>query len=108
MKKEIVLPDDASLSDTQKYVQAVCKQRGFDKETLQDAFVLLAEEIGELAHVVRKSSGIKVDVQAQKGNAAEELADILIYVLHIANILNIDIEQAFRNKEEINKKRTWV
>ena len=38
----------------------------------------------------------------------EEIADMLIYLCAIANRLDIDIEQAFREKEEVNKKREWI
>jgi len=38
---------------------------------------------------------------------AEEAADVLIILLGICNMLDIDLEKAFREKEEINKKRLW-
>lgn len=38
---------------------------------------------------------------------AEELADVFIYLCSLANMHNIDLEQAFRDKEEKNKQRTW-
>lgn len=41
------------------------------------------------------------------GNVAEELADVFIYVCSLANMHGVDLEQAFRNKEEKNKQRTW-
>ena len=41
------------------------------------------------------------------GNVAEELADVFIYLCSLANMHNIDLEQAFRDKEEKNKQRTW-
>lgn len=107
MNSKLSLPKDASLADLQVYVDEMCKERGFDQESLQDAFVLLTEEVGELARIVRKSSGIKTDVLSKKYDAPGELADLLIYLLHIANILDINLEQAFRDKEEINKKRNW-
>lgn len=34
-------------------------------------------------------------------------ADIFIYLLSIANRFDIDVETAFREKEEVNKKREW-
>lgn len=37
----------------------------------------------------------------------DELADLIIYLCAIANRYEIDLEQAFREKEEINKERTW-
>ena len=35
------------------------------------------------------------------------MADVLIYLLDLANVLGVDLEKAFREKEEINKKRNW-
>jgi len=32
---------------------------------------------------------------------------MIIYLCAIANRFEIDIEQAFRDKEDINKKRIW-
>jgi len=32
---------------------------------------------------------------------------VFIYLLDICNHFNIDLEKAFRDKEEINKKRIW-
>lgn len=34
------------------------------------------------------------------GNVAEELADVFIYVCSLANMHGVDLEHAFRNKEE--------
>ncbi|WP_210435380.1 hypothetical protein [Saccharopolyspora sp. ASAGF58] len=38
---------------------------------------------------------------------AEELVDIAIYVLAIANRQGIDLEGALREKEARNEERTW-
>jgi NTP pyrophosphatase (non-canonical NTP hydrolase) len=32
---------------------------------------------------------------------------VFMYLLDICNHFDIDLEKAFREKEEINKKRTW-
>lgn len=102
------LPDNPTLKQFQEYYEAACKERGFDKETLAEAFILFTEEVGEFARVVRKSSGSKTDTTARDASAREELADLFIYILHMANILGIDLEEAFRQKEEKNKQRTWA
>jgi len=68
---------------------------------------LLGEEVGELFKAIRKTEKIGIDNNSQVFNIEEELADILIYLCAIANRCNIDMEQAFRTKEEINKKRKW-
>ncbi len=48
-----------------------------------------------------------VDKNSQISFIEEEIADVFIFTLAIANKCNIDLEQAFRDKEEINKKRSW-
>ncbi|CAN5647329.1 hypothetical protein BH23PAT1_BH23PAT1_1410 [soil metagenome] len=111
MKSEanLSLPKNPTVSDFQKYVDDMCQQRGFDKETLQEIFVLFVEEAGEFARIVRKLSGTKTDVAAdgRLRDAGDELADLFIYLLHLANKLDINLEEAFRVKEEKNKQRSW-
>ena len=68
---------------------------------------MLGEEIGELFKAIRKKEKIKVDHNSKFGSIDEELADIIIYLCAIANRFDIDLEKAFRDKEEINKKRAW-
>jgi NTP pyrophosphatase (non-canonical NTP hydrolase) len=38
---------------------------------------------------------------------ADELADVALYLLQLASITGIDLEQAILNKIEINKTREW-
>ena len=40
-----------------------------------------------------------------KGTIEEEISDVLYYVAMIANTYDIDLETAFRLKEQLNKKR---
>ena len=57
---------------------------------------------------VRKQQGLSIDQNSKVGAIREELADIFIYLCSIANRYDIDLEKAFREKEEINKQRTWT
>ncbi len=68
---------------------------------------MLGEEVGELFKAIRKSENIKIDHNSKFGSVEEELADVLIFMCSIANRFDIDLEKAFREKEEINKKRVW-
>ena len=96
------------LESIQQYVRELEVERGFDHQTVIEKCLLLGEEIGELFKAVRKTENIKIDHNSQKHEVSNELADILIYVCAIANRYDIDLEKAFREKEEINKKRKWV
>jgi len=97
----------ATLSNLQIYVDELEKERGFKKDTILQKCLLLGEEVGELFKAIRKTEKIGIDNNSQVFNIEEELADILIYLCAIANRCNIDMEQAFRAKEEVNKKRKW-
>ena len=43
----------------------------------------------------------------KKGNIGEEIADVMIYLLGLCEILGIDLEKELLNKIEINKKRVY-
>ena len=98
----------ATLQAFQQYVRELELERGFDHQTVIEKCLLLGEEVGELFKAIRKTERIKIDTNSQKHEVGNELADILIYLCAIANRYNIDLETAFREKEEINKKRKWV
>lgn len=97
----------ATLTNLQKYVTELEHERGFINQNVIQKCLLLGEEVGELYKAVRKSENISTDKNSSIHNLGKELADILIYICAIANRYDIDLEKAFRDKEEINKKRKW-
>ena len=42
-----------------------------------------------------------------KENLAEELADVALYLLKLADVAEIDLEKAILDKLEVNAKREW-
>lgn len=103
-----ILPEKPTMQDYQRYVRAMCAERGFNGNTHEQKLLLFVEEVGEMAKAMRKSAGLLLD--ESKDNAfslEEEFADVLIYLLDLANGYDIDLEQAFRDKEVLNDKRTW-
>ncbi len=107
MGSNLILPENPTLRDLQSYVAAMVKERGFEKETVPEIFMLLMEECGEMAKAARKSQNIHTDKNSEKFHLDHEAVDVLVYLLDICNHFNIDLEKAFREKEEINKKRRW-
>ncbi|MDO8743121.1 MAG: MazG nucleotide pyrophosphohydrolase domain-containing protein [Candidatus Azambacteria bacterium] len=102
------LKENPNLRDFQNYVKDLEKERGFQKEDVSKKCLLLGEEVGELYKAIRKKDSIlRIDRNSKFGSVDEELADIIIGICTIANRFDIDLEQAFREKEEINKKRIW-
>lgn len=101
------LKNKPSLIDFQNYVKELEVERGFEKENVLQKCLLLGEEVGELFKAIRKSENIKIDKNSEFTTVSEELADILIYLCAIANRFDINLEEAFRKKEQINLLRTW-
>jgi NTP pyrophosphatase (non-canonical NTP hydrolase) len=109
MKKpdDLFLKENPTLKDFQDYVRHMEEDRGFTEQGLLEKCLMLGEEVGELFKAIRKKEKIKVDHNSKFGSVDEELADILIFLCTIANRFSIDLEKAFRDKEEVNKKRIW-
>lgn len=101
------LKNQPILSDYQSYVNQLEKERGFSNQSTIDKCLLLGEEVGELFKAIRKTEGLAMDSNSNVSDVGDELTDIFIYLCAIANRKNIDLEEAFRAKEEVNKKRTW-
>lgn len=95
-----------SLRDIQNYVLEICAERGFAHEPM-NKFVMLTEEVGELAKAYRKSRGMKFSKPTDKLSLDEEIADVLITLLGFANTLDIDVYEALVAKEKKNRKRVW-
>ena len=108
IKKMLFLKEHPTISDFQEYVKKLEKERGFDvtSSNIQTA-LQLGEEVGELFKAIRKTEKMRVDENSKFTSIGEELADIFIFTLVIANRYEINLEHAFREKEEINKKRNW-
>ncbi len=92
---------------TIKYLQQYIKDKDFKPELKEGYFMKLVEEVGELAEVVRNNQRYRGDRNKTiKGTIEEELYDVLYYVIALANAFNVDLEECYRLKEEINKERT--
>lgn len=102
------LSPGASLPQLQRYVAQMEEARGFSEQDAVQKCLLLGEEIGELFKAVRMRSGLPVGAEAAELSLAHELADILIYICAIANRYDIQLDDALRSKEALNRNRTWA
>jgi NTP pyrophosphatase (non-canonical NTP hydrolase) len=75
-----------------RQAQRLIRERFYERDStrgLYATFTWFIEEVGELADAI-----IKVD----KASIEEELADVFAWLLSIANLLNVDLEEAFKSK----------
>lgn len=85
------------LSKVQKRVIENKINHGFNITDICKEFCLLYGEVGEAYEAYRK----------KKDNLGEELADVAIYLMGIAELLNIDLGSEISKKLEINEKRKY-
>ncbi len=103
-----LLNEKSSIAEVQKYIKDMKKARKFDGVTIEREMMLFLEEIGELAKAIRKSTKGHLDISKEyNNNVEEELADCFIYLLSIANMNDVDIFKAFKDKEIKNCDRIW-
>lgn len=100
------------MADYQAYIQDLESQQGWQDVDLVHNCFLMGEEVGELFKAVRKhlryfDEHAALEASESKQAVAEELVDVLNYLLAIANRLNIDVESAFRQKNAHNQTRSW-
>jgi len=98
-----LLHDGMTLNALVAHVEAKRQERHFEDRD-EMLVVLLTEEVGEIATEIRKHWKGKSD----PAHLGAELIDALTYTLRLAHRLNVDVEQAVREKEAENAKRTWT
>ncbi|MCW5867849.1 MAG: RS21-C6 protein [Candidatus Eremiobacteraeota bacterium] len=101
-------PEVPELPALQAYQAEVCRQRGWDQASDLEVFLLFAEEVGELAKAIRRRRSLfDQPGAAREDNVAEELADVFSYLLDLSQRLGVDLETAYRTKEDVNRAREW-
>lgn len=109
LKKELdSLNKKSSVEELQKYIKDMIEVRGF-RNSLLERMCLLTEEIGELAKEVRKTDdNLRVDINKNyNSNLENEITDVFICLMGMCELLDMDIVQGLKNKEELNFKREW-
>jgi NTP pyrophosphatase (non-canonical NTP hydrolase) len=101
------LKPNPTLADLQAFVEAHCKERGWNQRTAIEKMLFLTEEVGEVAKAVRLQHGIAGIKPDDTTNLSEELVDVFNFLLDIATEYGIDFETAFRAKWQQTATRVW-
>ena len=106
LKSEVyAAPPAPALKAFQEYYRRAAIQRGYSNEGPKECLLLMMEEVGELARALRKREKIARHGAYSDSNEAHELADVFLYVVHMANVLGFDLADIVRSKETVNLKR---
>ncbi len=110
----IELPKGAPMAAYQRYIHRLEALHGWlDVDLVHNCF-LMGEEVGELFRAIRRYEKLwdqagkdRGSLEERKEQVAEEIVDVLNYLLALANRLDVDVEAAFRKKNLRNQTRTW-
>lgn len=92
----------------QQKIKKFLKDRSWDQLRPSDLAKSISIESSELLELFQWSNPSLNDVKKDKEKVNEikkELADVLIYCLDLATLLNIDVEEIIKNKLEIITKK---
>lgn len=85
-------------------LQMLIKKIDHKNNSIDKYFYKLTEEVGELAQAIRKDKRLK-DSGTIKGTIEEELYDVLYYVICLANMYDINLEECMFLKEKLNAEK---
>lgn len=118
---QIDLLKNGRLPDYQAFHQQLDANKKFDQDLFFN-YILLSEEVGELASELVKVWGRtkrligngrspqeahEAALAKHRASLRSELADVLAYILKLANYAGVDLEQAYLEKMEKNLGRNW-
>lgn len=103
---ETITDPGSGLNRLQRYYDVVARRRGWSDESARDTLLLLTEELGELARAVRRLEGMaRHQADSAVDEVGAELADVQLYLVHLANGLGLDLSAAVTAKERVNASR---
>ncbi len=90
----------------QHYYRRVAADRGWDREPVEECLRLLRTEVNELDLALRTvPDRQQFSAQYDSNGVGAELADIQLYLVHLANIVRVDLGDAVVLKERYNAAR---
>ena len=76
------------LKELQKFIEERYFEKDFNRG-IEATALWFVEEVGELAEAI---------IKGKKEDMEEEMADVLAWLLSLANLLNVDLCEAFKKK----------
>ena len=81
-----------TLNECKLETMKICKKKGWDKVPVENIWMYLTEEIGELASAIRRSTNQFSD--RKKTSIEGEIMDVLSYTFQLADTFDIDLDEA--------------
>jgi len=85
-----------SLNYYKSETEIICKKKGWTNATVDTVWLLLTEEIGELASAIRqhKKTYKKTNLKKERGtDIMMEMGDVFSYLFQLSSMLNVDLDK---------------
>ena len=96
-----------NIDEIKKIINEIAKENGWygtdskKPQTPINLAISISVEVAELLECFQWNEF------AEKNRVGEELADIVIFVSQLSNVMGIDLSKEVSNKLTINKRRSW-
>ncbi len=89
--------------------EKVCKSKGWDRANVDTVWLLLTEEVGDLASAIRqyKKTFKKTNLKKERGvDVMMEMGDVFSYLFQLAHMLDVDLDTMWsEHKQKIKTKK---
>ena len=97
-----------SLNYYRDETKKVCKSKGWDRAPVDTVWLLLSEEVGELASAIRQYKKMykKTNLKKERGtDVMMEMGDVFSYLFQLAHMLNVDLDKMWiEHKQKVKTK----
>lgn len=97
-----------TIGDIQRSAKELCERKGWKDRNPAQRFRYLISEMGELSTELIRLEWDTDDHAEVKRNIGHEIYDIVWNLADLANQLDIDLEEAFIEKEAFSQTRVWT
>ena len=99
-----------NLNSYKEVTHALCKSKGWDRVPVSSVWLLLTEEIGELASAIRQYTRTykKGNLRKERGTDIQsEMGDVFSYLFQLASMLNVDLDEMWVKHQQKVRMRNY-
>jgi len=97
-----------NLNEYRDATMIMCITKGWDRANINTVWLLLTEEIGELASAIRQHTRTfkKMNLKKDRGiDVQMEMGDVFSYLFQLASMLNVDLDEMWlKHQVKIDQK----
>ncbi len=85
-----------TLNTYRDYTKSLCERKGWDRTSVNTVWLLLTEEIGELASAIRQRARTFTKTGLKKNRGIDvqmEMGDVFSYLFQLASMMDVDLDE---------------